>query len=179
MSDRPSLQSLAEKYGCDKLYNHSYIPWYEKLFKDMVVMNLLEIVIGFEELMRPFVPKYVHGASLKMWRDYFHGAWIHGCDRRHDTMFDDEGISTAVIDQSWPQDLWKLCHIPWDVIIDDGSHVTADRLLSAAVLVPHLRPGGLYVIEDVEEPYPLIAQLGGEVLNGNKRSDDCLVVIRR
>lgn len=40
-----------------------------------------------------------------------------------------------------------------DVIIDDGSHHPHHQLRSFLYLFPHLPPGGIYVIEDVETSY--------------------------
>jgi hypothetical protein len=37
---------------------------------------------------------------------------------------------------------------PFDVVIDDGSHVTDHVASTLKCLLPHVRPGGLYVIED-------------------------------
>jgi len=38
-----SLHLLAKKYSCDKLYSHSYIPFYEFLFANREVKRLLEM----------------------------------------------------------------------------------------------------------------------------------------
>ncbi|PSC75746.1 hard-surface induced 5 [Micractinium conductrix] len=42
---------------------------------------------------------------------------------------------------------------PFDLIVDDGGHVATDQLLSLQGLWPALRPGGLYVIEDLLTSY--------------------------
>ena len=39
------------------------------------------------------------------------------------------------------------------MIIDDGSHVPAHQLLGFKLLFPLIKPGGLYVIEDIESSY--------------------------
>jgi hypothetical protein len=39
------------------------------------------------------------------------------------------------------------------VIVDDGSHVSADIILSLARYLPSLSPGGAYVIEDLHASY--------------------------
>eukprot|EP00966_Prymnesium_polylepis_P212279 4917263-Prymnesium_polylepis.1 len=38
----------------------------------------------------------------------------------------------------------------FDAIIDDGSHVNSDIMGTFTVLWPHLRPGGLYFLEDLQ-----------------------------
>ena len=37
-----------------------------------------------------------------------------------------------------------------DLIIDDGSHLYPDYVATADVLLGKLRPGGVYVIEDIQ-----------------------------
>jgi len=41
----------------------------------------------------------------------------------------------------------------WDIIIDDGSHIPRHQLVSFSALFPFVRPGGVYVIEDIESSY--------------------------
>lgn len=184
-----NLTQLAERYSCDKLYNHSYIPKYEQLLaaRKHKVRRMLEIGIGFEDLMKPFVPRYVHGASIKMWRDYFpvKSTAIYACDIREDVLINegDKRIWSFVCDQSKPVDLWKFYDYGWkfDFIIDDGSHDPQHQFLTAAVLVPLLMPGGVYVIEDTyQDTSKMLAEkLGGYVIPGDKRPDDYLVVVER
>lgn len=41
----------------------------------------------------------------------------------------------------------------WDIIVDDASHVPAHNIITFEHLWKNLKPGGLYVIEDVETSY--------------------------
>ena len=41
----------------------------------------------------------------------------------------------------------------FDIIVDDGSHNPAHMLFTFDMLFAHLRPGGLYIFEDVETSY--------------------------
>ena len=182
---KPSLQAtvmelnaLAEKYSCDKLYFHSYIPFYSRLFHGRTVRVLVEIGIGYEELMAPLVPRYIHGSSLKMWKDFFPEARIIGCDIREDVLFQEDRIECLQVDQTCKEDLMRLAAFKPDVIIDDGSHRTEDQIFTAQVLLPCLRPEGLYVIEDVKEPEKVIKAVGGMWVQFPKRNDDCMVVIK-
>src|SRR3990167_1615675 len=177
---RPSLESLAIKYSSDKYYRHSYIPVYERLFQGVPVRRLLEVGIGFKDLMVPFLPKgveYVHGSSLRMWREYWPGADIYACDIREDALIQEYRIISAVCDQSKLRSLFDLklwasnsrgCW--FDVIIDDGSHQFNHQLLTAAVLLPTLVTGGVYVIEDTypDKGAELAAMFGGELIVGSK-----------
>lgn len=183
------LEDLAIKYNSDKHYRHSYIPVYEKLLANRKVMGLLEIGIGYKHLMEPFVPNYTHGSSIRMWREYLPDAGIYACDVDESTLINEPEncIWSMKCDQGKPGELWKMVREfgrTFDVIIDDGSHVLEHQLLTAAVLLPYLRPGGVYVIEDVMSPNEseLIEKLG---LGWSERHmkggiwDDCLVVIER
>ncbi len=42
---------------------------------------------------------------------------------------------------------------PFDIIIDDGSHMSSHQILSFETLWPYISPGGFYVVEDVETSY--------------------------
>jgi hypothetical protein len=186
-----NLRALATKYHADKLENHSYIDFYENFFPGRDVRKLLEIGIGFEDLMRPFVSEYVHGASLLMWRDYLPNAEIYGIDIREDAMLQAERIHTRVVDQhiaTEMDDMWNAWGTDFDVVINDASHITQDQFRTAKAIVPVLKPGAVYIIEDVSEPNMLFTALAPHVLTRRgidmtvqlfgKRPDDCLVVIQ-
>ena len=51
--------------------------------------------------------------------------------------------------------LTKICKHrgPFDVVIDDGSHLPLHQLVSFSNLIKCVKPGGLYVIEDIETSY--------------------------
>ena len=181
------LYQLAEKYGVDKLFSHSYLDTYSKLFCNRKVARLLEIGIGYEDLMWAFVPFYVHGASLKMWSEYWPDADIYACDIREDTLINEGRIKSVVCDQSSIESIYAMTGAfdsgHWDVIIDDGSHQMQDQYRTAATLLvePYLNKGGVYIIEDTypDKGAELAEMLGGVLVVGNKRPDDCLVVIHR
>jgi hypothetical protein len=183
------LCELARKYGCDKEPSlaHGYTPFYHALFSERRrdVARLLEIGIGVPDVMTG-VPGYARGASLRMWRDYFPNAEIHGVDVRPDALFADERIATHLCDQSRRDDLDALLRRiedPFDIVIDDGSHETEHQLVSAAALIPHVKAGGIYVIEDAKEPERLVSELGvmGYEATAHRFHhawDDTLVVVR-
>ena len=52
---------------------------------------------------------------------------------------------------------------PFDLIIDDGSHVNAHVITTFEVLFPLLKTGGLYVVEDTQTSYWPV--LGGSSRN--------------
>ena len=183
-----NLTNLALKWRTDKLFRHSYIPFYEELFKDRVVKNLLEIGIGYKDLMEPFVEGYIDGASIYMWSEYFPDANIYTCDIREDILINSGNIKSFVCDQSSSiqlLDLMVKINAKLDVIIDDGSHAVFDQILSAQTLLPFLNEGGVYVIEDAQDPSAIMDAAGSmDALQVSphllgKTWDDNLIVIRR
>lgn len=183
-----TLTELAKKYGCDKLFSHSYLETYQLILAQRKVHRLLEIGIGYGQMMTPFVPFYVHGASLKMWSEYWPEAEIWACDIREDTLINEGNIHSVVCDQSSGKSLAEMVFAvtdglkhKLDVVIDDGSHVTAHQDLTASVLLPRMSKGSAYIIEDCYEDTGkfLAAKYGGYTIVGNKRPDDTLVVIER
>ena len=181
------LEELAKKYCSDKYYAHSYIPFYGSVFMgiEREVKQVLEIGIGYEQMMKPFVPEFVQGSSLKMWRDYFPNATIWGMDNNEEAMDGCRGlerIHTYIGNQGSIWDLLNLVSISggeFDVVIDDGSHETKDQIITYKTLEPYMRRGGVYVVEDVREPEVVKRAIDGVVYRFNKRPDDCLVVVRR
>lgn len=175
---RATLRELAGQYYCDKLYAHSYIDAYEELLSGRNVRRLLEIGIGNQELMRPLVPKYVHGASLKMWADYFPDADIYACDIRDDVLVNEGRIHSTVCDQ---YDYLRLQvafgTYTYDVIIDDGCHHPMAQVISFAALWPLLNKGGIYIIEDVGYPELISKAIDGDahIFRKDGRWDDVLV----
>ena len=59
------------------------------------------------------------------------------------------------VDQGSAADLDRVCaaEAPFGLIIDDGSHFNRHQLFSFHHLFPHLKDGGIYVIEDVQTSY--------------------------
>ncbi len=174
-----TLTELADYYYCDKYYLHSYIPFYEKLFAGMTVHKMLEIGIGYEEMMRPLVPRYIHGASLRMWEEYFPQAEIFSCDIRPETLINEGRIHSLVCDQYDHAALSALagqfgC---FDIIIDDGCHHPMAQIITFGALWPYLNDGGIYIIEDVGYPELISKAINGEahIFRKNRRWDDVLV----
>ncbi len=78
--------------------------------------------------------------------------------------------------QSWSQFRREVPIL--DLVIDDGGHEPEQQIVSLEELLPHLRPGGVYVCEDITKVFnPFISYLTGMVhqLNAYKgaESDVC------
>jgi hypothetical protein len=162
-----SLAALAAAHGTDKL-RHGYIPVYDSHIGPG--KSGIRAVLEFGVL---------YGSSIKMWRDWLPqstivgidnfsgimGAWRnHGHGRHianhtkflvearaglhgdHVVLLDrnvsnEAGLRTAVAD--------LRAHAPFDLIIDDASHSSHDQMACLAAALPLLRPGGLFIIEDI------------------------------
>ncbi len=105
--------------------------------------NLLEIGIS-------------NGGSLQVWKKYF-GDQVNivGIDIDQRSMFREDQITTLCGDQSDPGFLNYVAqlHGPFDVIIDDGSHIQRDVMQSFGHLYHTLNNNGVYVIEDCHTAY--------------------------
>ena len=94
------------------------------------------------------------GDSLKTWAAYFPRGTVVGVDAL-DPGSDFSAhlnIRFEIADQRDGEGLAEICrrHAPdgFDIIIDDASHYGTFTLMSYLALLPHLKPGGLYCVED-------------------------------
>jgi hypothetical protein len=140
---RRRLAYLAEIFGTDKgLFRHGYVTEYQRHLGPVRhrVDRVLEIGV-------------LNGASLKVWREFFPKAEIFGLD------IDEKSVAGPRLqvlrgDQSDAQVLARLRLLgPFDLIIDDGSHIGAHINASFEGLFEAVRPGGWYVIEDMATAY--------------------------
>ncbi|MGW5385155.1 DUF707 domain-containing protein [Nocardia sp. NPDC003963] len=142
--DQISLTRLALLYGSDKWGIHRYTPQYERYFEPLRdrPLTILEIGIG-------------NGASLRMWKRYFRRAIVFGLDIHDSSRYVEQRITPLLGDQSSSESLERAVEQtgPLDIVIDDGSHISAHVIASFHALFPKLRPGGLYVIEDLQASY--------------------------
>jgi hypothetical protein len=119
-----------------------YFPIYEKHFARFRGTSPRVLEIGID-----------HGGSLQLWKRYFgHGAEIIGVDIADAAMFEEPQIKTYVENQrsALIADLG-----PFDIIIDDGSHIPEDQEITFGNLWP--RCTGVYLIEDCHNKYPALA----------------------
>jgi hypothetical protein len=158
------LTRLAIKHGTDKWGPHFYTPVYHDLFSHLrdKPVRLLEIGIG------GYAFKSIGGASLAMWADYFPKGQIVGIDIAEKKLDLDPRISIHQGSQDDPAFLKRVCeaHGPFDIIIDDGSHVPTHVVASFYALFPQMADNGIYVIEDVQTCF--WPSFGGSILDGGK-----------
>jgi len=144
---RETLDELARKYGTDKSSKHNYCPIYEERIGHLrdQPCKILELgVLG--------------GQSLLMWYDYFPQARIVGLDQKlifaPDPVHQDR-IAVVQGDQADTGVLryMQLKYGPFDLIIDDASHIWDKTIISFETLFPDMNSPGIYVIEDLESSY--------------------------
>jgi len=123
-----------------KEWDQIFFPFHDK------EVNLLEIGIQ-------------NGGSLEIWAKYFKKA-IHivGCDINEACLnleFYDPRISTVICDANSDTVDEKLNKITpeFDIIIDDGSHLSGDIIRSFSRYFNRVKVNGIYVIEDLHTSY--------------------------
>jgi hypothetical protein len=147
-----TLDELAVRFGSDKYgHHHWYTQHYDthlRPLRDQPV-RVLEIGIGGYQDPRS------GGESLRMWEQYFRRGLVYGLDIHEKKGIESTRIRTLSGDQSDPRFLDEIGrkHGPFDVIIDDGSHVNEHVITSFEALFPHLRDEGYYVVEDTQTAY--------------------------
>lgn len=156
------LTRLSIRHGTDKFGPHFYTPLYHELFLGLRErpIRLLEIGVGGYDL------KTAGGASLAMWADYFSCGEITGLDIAEKRLAPNPRIKLYQGSQDDSIVLKKICDErgPFDIVIDDGSHVPKHVVTSFNLLFPSLVDGGLYVIEDVQTAF--WPHFGGSSLHG-------------
>jgi len=156
------LTRLAIHHGTDKWGPHFYTPIYHELFSRLRdrPIRLLEIGVGGYDL------KTSGGASLAMWADYFHDAQITSIDIAEKRLPPHPRIKLFQGSQDDAVLLNRVCDErgPFDVIIDDGSHMPKHVVASFQHLFPRLADGGIYVIEDMQTAF--WPHFGGSILHG-------------
>jgi len=136
----------------------SYLTHYDKLFAPLRNSPISMLEIGVQ-----------NGGSLETWSSYFTKAQrIIGsdidpkCEVLH---YDDPRINVVVGDINAATTLKKILDLcpQFDVIIDDGSHISIDIINSFINYFPHVKSGGIYVVEDTHCLY--MNSFGGGILN--------------
>jgi hypothetical protein len=160
------LTYLANSFGSDKGSEgsaHLYTRIYRKLFEDVRNDQITILEVG---LLRPDTDKRrvinategvtnataSKAPSLEMWRAYFPRAKIFGFDIDDFSKVKIDGCQIIRGDMSSREDLVRLISTvgdQFDLVIDDGSHISHHQQIALGLLFPHVRSGGLYIIEDL------------------------------
>ena len=129
----------------DKNSVHSYISYYEKLFKKIRYDNLNILEVGVSR-----------GGSIRLWSKYFENSNIYGIDifpkKTHEivykklanfgkniTIYKNNAYSLNVIEK-------LFSNIKFDIIIDDGPHTKISQEFFAENYIKLLNPNGILII---------------------------------
>lgn len=131
----------------DKVYWHQYIDTYQQAFRTLgPVRNILEYGV-------------FRGDSIRWLRAEFPDAQIVGADivEPTDTWPREDAIRYVRLDQGDRAQVRQALEdagVAFDLVIEDGSHVPQHQALCLSETLPHVRPGGLYILEDIHTSHP-------------------------
>lgn len=142
MTQENTLDALAKKHKTEKSSDgHGYCHLYESYLGPIKDLPVAFLEIGIQT-----------GASHNMWHEWMPMANIYGLDVQPSTPKGGyDRLTYFAGDQSDVSVIQKIVDKagPLDVVIDDGGHVASSVIRCFELLFKHLKPGGLYVIEDL------------------------------
>lgn len=136
---------FGQDIGCnDKGSTHTYLEKYEELFAPFRNgCTFLEIGLAL-------------GDSIKLVDRYLQNSEIVGVDISVVFTLDPiagienkNKIHIIEADATKPEFLDKIKDYSFDIVVDDGSHMEADQITTFNMLKSKMKPGGVYVIEDI------------------------------
>ena len=172
------------QYDVDKGSVHSYLETYHDSFNKYLgkPINILEVGIS-------------GGWSLYMWKQYFgKDSNVVGIDiDPYNLIWKDENKEVKMIFSDindMDRISSELGDMRFDIIIDDGSHITEDMINTFYFLFGRLKEGGTYVMEDVDGNYPdrvqsimdKLSEHSPELIDLRKvkeRYDDILIIFKK
>ncbi len=125
-----------------------YLDEYDRLFSSMRDRPVRLLEIGVQ-----------NGGSLEIWSQFFPKAQaIVGCDINPDCerlTYDDPRVGVIVGNANDPQTQQLILQRSrqFDIVIDDGSHLSSDIVKTFALYFPHLAEGGIFIAEDLHCSY--------------------------
>lgn len=139
-----TLDQIAIATGTDKSsVGHAYTDVYASLLDHLRKrgdVRLLEIGVW-------------EGASLAMWSQWLPDATIVGVDVDL-SRYTPIACDRVCVRQGNASDVTFIAALvaelgPFDVVIDDGSHLLPDHVAAFTALWPHVTPRGYYIVEDL------------------------------
>jgi hypothetical protein len=156
-----TLDELANFYKTDKgtmfetPCKHGYAPIYDELLTPLrdKDISLLEVGVWLET-------SSIGGESLNMWKEYFKNANIYAFDIRdmknHPFFVNNTNVYFYNGDQGNRDDFVSMHNafnnVFFDFILEDGSHNANHQMISFASLFKYVKPGGIYILEDITLP---------------------------
>ena len=149
MNDKQTLKQIYETHSgkvSDKW--SSYLAEYDRILAEYRHKPVRLLEIGVQ-----------NGGSLEIWSEFFLNARkIVGSDidpKCADLAFEDHRIAVVIGDANSDSTQEAILGhaTTFDIIIDDGSHVSSDIVKSFARYFPHLAYGGVFIVEDLHTSY--------------------------
>jgi len=141
-----TLNEIGLQFGTDKSSEiHDYLKKYEKYlpFERNQELKILEIGV-------------LNGNSLRTWKEYYPNANVYGIDINPDCKQQEESrITIEIGSQIDGEFLSRVANQygPFDMILDDGSHMNSHVIYSFENLWNHVKNNGIYVVEDACTSY--------------------------
>jgi hypothetical protein len=153
---------VMNRHGSDKGVGgrHNYTPVYTVLFGNLRGQQFRIFELGLGSSNPRFASNMgrdaIPGASLRGWKELFPKALVYGADIDRSALFEEDRVMTFYCDQLDTDTIKKLWAQPalqggMDVIIEDGMHTFEASVSFLDGSIKQLRPGGIYVIEDIEK----------------------------
>jgi hypothetical protein len=138
-----SLDQIAKLYGTDKSSEiHNYCTYYEKYlpFDREDPIKILEIGVW-------------NGNSLLTWKDYYPNSIVVGIDIMNQCLRYTNPSKNIWIEIGSQNDINFLRSVvdkwgSFDMILDDGSHMNEDVIISFNYLIDYVKNSGVYIVED-------------------------------
>jgi len=155
--DQDTFYAIAKKEGIDKVTDHHYESLYDKylpLIRTKKV-KMLEIGLGCNMVYGP-------GHSLTVWNRYFktNGLELHSIEvEKACAAMWIPRITDATIHVGSQNNVTFLGEViaktggQFDLVVDDGGHTMNQQKTSFATLFDTVRPGGFYIIEDLQTSF--------------------------
>lgn len=129
-------------FSTDKGTVHDYLcGYYNNEFKDLreSPLNILEIGASY-------------GASIQLWKKWFHNANIIALDNEDRRNLIHESFAKhMIIVDAYSQEAFNMFEDNYfDYIIDDGPHTLDSQIISIKKWLDKVKPGGKLIIEDIQ-----------------------------
>lgn len=156
MSSIVNLTALADKFGSDKgskkhryteLYNMLFHPYRERKIRFLE----MGLCVGGPEQGFDADRTVKDAPSVRMWLEYFKKAQIIGLDISDFSWLKDDRFKFIRCDMDRRENIINamMDEDDFDIIIDDASHASHHQQFAFLEIFPKLKPGGLYIIEDL------------------------------
>jgi hypothetical protein len=136
----------SSRYDSDKFYWHRYQEFYERELSGVECRKVLEYGV-------------LTGDSMRWLRQRFPAASLFGADILEDREGwpHDRGIRYYQVDQGSPRAMETMLDDigrDIDLVFEDGSHLPEHQRNCLVATIPHIRGGGVYVLEDLHTSHP-------------------------